>query len=549
MAEAQPPAAQGTDGATVDVAVPAVTQGGHVSVQNVAGTESQANPQDLPSPPPPEVYRPLSLLALAGLIIAVLYCGGVLFCGIVSLFRTPILLPTWTLIFPLGAAGLALAGWFEVQASEGTKAGKALALWGISLSIVFGLGYWAFYAASYYTIRQQAEQFSLQWFEKLQDGDLEGAFCLTIAPERRPGGVGPELRQNIEMKFNSGRMSGRAEGGEFDMFKQMELVRLVRQAGRDIEIKPRGVSSWEYADTGYKVKQTYRIVTSHVTLDAVVTAQSSQGRSKQFENARWYIVPQESALQMGSGTPTPLGETMMGLQGQSNMMVMHWVDDLRHGRLEEAYLATQDPARRTDLAKTYKKCIELDALLAVGLADSDVLTTLCTAACVPRFLEKKLPGSPQKKLPSYGEFTRGQLVRIDEANFWASNDENRDNALVGARKLFQRQGALPAGVMHVGRVKMLYWKRIGERIQIENEVRLHLRDLTGTVSAVVIVECDAEALQKKPPYDIRITAVELRTVRESGPVSPMEGGPGMRPGGRGGPAGMDEPALDPGMFK
>ena len=39
-------------------------------------------------------------------------------------------------------------GWLQVQRSEGTRAGAALAVWGIRLCVVLGLGYWAYYAAT-----------------------------------------------------------------------------------------------------------------------------------------------------------------------------------------------------------------------------------------------------------------------------------------------------------------------------------------------------------------------------------------------------------------
>jgi hypothetical protein len=489
-------------------------------------------------PPATEVYRPLSLLALAGFIVSLLYCILVVICAAVSLFGSPLLLPAWTLIFPLGASGLALAGWFSIHASEETKAGKALAVWAISLCVVFGLGNWAYYAATYFTIRQQADQCARQWFEKIQEGNLESAYRLTLVPEERPR-EGPDLRRDIELRFNSDARSAKSSGPDsFTRFKQKELIRVMRQSGQDIEIKPMGVSSWEPVRFGYKVTQTYRLVTPQATIEIKVTAQSSEGRRQQFDSRQWFIVARESGIVKDSGKATELGQKMMALQGESGAFLAQWMESLRGSRMEEAYLATRAPEKRARLRKQARQCLQLESGFTWGLCGRDVLTTVCTAACLPTALDDRLP--------DYDDFGRGQLVRIDENNFWAPEDAVRDTALAETKKLFQRQGALPAGVLHAEPGAMLYWKRVGDRIQIEHEVVVRLRGLAATVDAVVMVECDANVLDSTPPFDFRVTALELRGVRVGGPNQPP-GAPGMSPDPRGGPPALEglPPAGNP----
>src|SRR5262249_61880267 len=66
------------------------------------------------------VYRPLSTAAVAGFSIAALYTVVMVVGAIVSwIGGTPWLVGGWSMLFPVIAAGLCLAGWFTVQTSEG----------------------------------------------------------------------------------------------------------------------------------------------------------------------------------------------------------------------------------------------------------------------------------------------------------------------------------------------------------------------------------------------------------------------------------------------
>src|SRR5437016_812934 len=103
------------------------------------------------------VYRPLSSAAVAGFGIAALYSVVIVLGGVVSwIGGTPWLVGGWSVLFPVVAAGLCLAGWFTVQTSEGTRTGKSLAVWGLTLALVTSVGYWSYYAVTYFFIRRDA---------------------------------------------------------------------------------------------------------------------------------------------------------------------------------------------------------------------------------------------------------------------------------------------------------------------------------------------------------------------------------------------------------
>src|SRR5688572_1322903 len=106
-----------------------------------------AIPPAPPSVPPAAVpYRTLSALALLSFLLAAVYAVTVAAFGVIAFVtRTPLLLPTWSLLVPMAAAALAVAGRLRIRRSEGIIAGGALAAWALRLSIAVGLGYVAFY--------------------------------------------------------------------------------------------------------------------------------------------------------------------------------------------------------------------------------------------------------------------------------------------------------------------------------------------------------------------------------------------------------------------
>src|SRR5262249_57105995 len=90
-------------------------------------------------------YKPLSLLAVAGLAVAVVFTSVVLVSAVIALLKgEPFFLPEWIVVVPLGAAVLSGLGLWEVSSSEGTRAGAALARWGLWISILVGVGYFTY---------------------------------------------------------------------------------------------------------------------------------------------------------------------------------------------------------------------------------------------------------------------------------------------------------------------------------------------------------------------------------------------------------------------
>src|SRR5438046_7445940 len=88
------------------------------------------------------VYRPLSSFAVAGFSIAMVYAAIVIIGAIVAAIqRMPWLMGGWSAVLPVVALVLAAVAWLQIQASEGTRSGKRLAVWAATLSVIVSLGY------------------------------------------------------------------------------------------------------------------------------------------------------------------------------------------------------------------------------------------------------------------------------------------------------------------------------------------------------------------------------------------------------------------------
>src|SRR5262245_26915993 len=120
---------------------------------------------------PPEPYQPLSLLAMAGFGLAVVYCLVVVIGAAVALFsRTPWLMPYWTFLLPLAALVVCWAARTRIFNSEGTLSGIGFTTWGSRLAIVVGLTYGVYYGFTFLAVRFQAIDCVDRFIVQLQQG-------------------------------------------------------------------------------------------------------------------------------------------------------------------------------------------------------------------------------------------------------------------------------------------------------------------------------------------------------------------------------------------
>jgi hypothetical protein len=300
----------------------------------------------------PVFYRRTSGFAVAGFAIGVLFALFIVIQAAIGLRSdTPLLLHPLIPMIPVMGIVLSLVALLVIGRSEGTLAGRGLAIWGVGLSLVVGLSYGAYYGTTAMVTRQQANEFVERWLKKIAQGKIVYAFLDTEAPARRLRVNNPDDMTEINNQFNlASRGSGTpltSAQGKLDRFRTTDYVKAISQSGEDIQIEPLGVSDWEFKTPAYKVQRLYRVTTRDGIFDILVSAQGAESEKNEFEGRGWMIVFPESKLK--EAKPSELGARVQQLREDSKLFALKWMQKIQGGKLTSAYLDTLDPQTRGPL--------------------------------------------------------------------------------------------------------------------------------------------------------------------------------------------------------
>jgi hypothetical protein len=289
----------------------------------------------------PDLYRPLSGLAVAAFIIAVLYAVLIGVVAIVALTRgTPLFMAWWTLLVPVVGGALAYAARQQIRRSDNIRSGLALTTWALWLCLAFGLGYLAYYMGTRTAVSLQAKSFSQQWLQKLQSGKINEAFLDTLEPLQRKNDR-PNDPDYMYLRY--GQSVGRRKG-HLLAFKELDVVRLVEEWGKEAELTPLGVKDWEYEKGGFLVTQSCRLRTpeAETTFDLVV--KSSEGPD--IEGRQWHVL-RDRLLLTAQSRRTELGQTLDQWRQQAHQFAAEWLRKRQSGEGAGAFLETLSPPDRT----------------------------------------------------------------------------------------------------------------------------------------------------------------------------------------------------------
>jgi hypothetical protein len=382
----------------------------------------------------PVVYRHISGFAIAAIIVACGYAVIVLLFCIAGLAKSmPVLLSPWVQAIAVIGAGLSLAALVQIRRSEDTVAGTKMAISSLLISAFFGLGYGAYYAATYFAIRQQADTFTQGWLKKLEQGKINHAFLLTQDPANRQR-VNPEDEDAINARFPA-PMGARSlvNRSPLESFRENKLVHVVVQGGPGTRITPLGVKDWdwEFKTGGYQVIRAYRLKTDEGVFDAQITAVGSVSRTREYEGREWHIVAAGTRLEREE--LSPLAKEILGLREQSSQFLEEWGNKLISGRLAEAYLDTREPAERAALAREFSRRQAALPALALGFAALEPWSGpgLVFWTASPDFQEL----ARQLFLPGYADqFYRHGILKTD--NFRAGDIETKEQILSAIKGMF-----------------------------------------------------------------------------------------------------------------
>jgi hypothetical protein len=376
-------------------------------------------PTELSSPS--STYRPLSLLALGGFGLAVAFTLIVAAGGAINLFgRTPFLLPAWSFLLPIAALVVCWAAKMRIRASEDTLSGTAFTTWGLRLTIVVGLTYAAYYAATFFAVRGSAVEWVDGFFEQIKQGNLERAFALS-------SGIGlkdmdsKELRNTVEGRFNNPMGQN---PGPFTQFRQSQFVRFIQMGGPKTNIERLGVTGWNYEKGGYRIVLRYRVATTLGEFEMQLTAFGADPKPGEAKGRQWQIrlAKDNTTVIKETMTWTPHGENARDWSMSAGEFARTWSDKLSANRLGEAYLDTLPLDERQRLRQGQATARLLAAAPLTGAASLG----LCDAVC-----REYLSGAEKLK--------ESKLIRIDLGHFWASKNQAK-SILDRIEKTFQPSG-------------------------------------------------------------------------------------------------------------
>jgi hypothetical protein len=295
---------------------------------------------------PDDSYRPVSGLALAGLVVSGLFAiliAASLVVGIVK--GTPIFFPIAIVLLAVVGFGLSYAGYRQILASEGTRVGVGVARLGMGLAVVSGLGYTAYSMSIGLAVGTQADEFlagkvtaDSGFLTRIMEsnGDpkaIRSAFLLTLPPSSRG-----QSRVDDEVNFRKQYDGAGSDGvGRFTLFSNNMMIRMLSRGGT---IESLGMRDWTHERQSFKVDRAYRLVTPEGTLNVVLEAESTEPEIE-GQTRRWYVEFLRSGVE--SSTLTPLGHAVQELREQGRLFLegewlrkMHDVKpDLRAKRVAE----------------------------------------------------------------------------------------------------------------------------------------------------------------------------------------------------------------------
>ncbi|MFO0881336.1 MAG: hypothetical protein U0840_28890 [Gemmataceae bacterium] len=375
-------------------------------------SRSGTTTQPLPAPelppadqPRDDIYRPLSLLALGGFSLSVLYAFLVLLGGLAPIAGNyPRLFLLLVVVAPLVGAQVALlgrqrstgrvlsyaglglvilavvlglgglvaysstspwllldgVGWLlllaalglcwvarsRITTSEGTLAGLKLANWGLALGLFFGLNYGAYLASNSFAITGQARGVAEEFIALIKDTNdpdaLLKAFVLTLPPRQRPSS---DLRRSIEIEHNvTPDSTGRQQGG-FSMFTSSGYFHLLRSGPSQVTFER--VESSTFERGGFQVNLIY-IIENELGKAELKVGTFGQETAGGPGGRQWQIVPTQTTI-VGGNQATEAGIAYQKSLAFTREFVNEWVNKVRVGDIPGSYLDTLTESRRRKL--------------------------------------------------------------------------------------------------------------------------------------------------------------------------------------------------------
>jgi hypothetical protein len=275
-----------------------VKQKSNLDLHRAGVTMPQPNVTVSPNVPGETIdYKPLSLLAVAGLLVAALFTV-LLVVGAVAAqvkgepYLEPILVGTWAFALPIVGAALSGLALWQIYNSEETKAGAKLAKWGLGLSLITGLGYFTYQSVTELAVVQQANRFLMEkdegsgFFPRLQGtaADVRTAYLYTLnIADRNVRIDSPEDIKRLDLPTPNNPKGLLTQFLESPLVQALEIA----QPGT-VKVEPLAVRGWTFEGRSYHVARLYRITTDEAVYEVPLTVSSIEPIGE-GEKRKWRV--------------------------------------------------------------------------------------------------------------------------------------------------------------------------------------------------------------------------------------------------------------------
>jgi hypothetical protein len=400
----------------------------------------------------------------------------------------------------------------RIAASEGTLGGAALAGWGLTLSLCFGLVYGAYLSSSTFAIRGQAKQLAEEYFAEIARTDdpdsLYRAFSLMLPVTGRPKS---DLRAGIEIGYNT---PGDAQGkmlGMFSRFRTHRLVRLLRFGDATATFNRTEQSSFNRG--AYDVVLVYDLDTPLGKYEIQVGTTGQEVSDASGTRRQWQIVHSQTVVLRDLGR-TPLGARYEASLPVANQVAHEWAIKARLG-YPGAYLDTLDAKQRA--LQNSGAILQAPAMVAA------------TGLGFPGSVAASREGV-EAYTKGVAEYRKGKL--LDSRDFFAAGEKARKQMLAEVTAAFQQNARIEGDLSLAESGGYPGFVENGDESEFSFPAKMATRargkDHPAYVIELEVVVTGPAANPRRPVSEYRVS--KIRLIRGQ-----------AAPEGRGGPGG---PAMD-----
>ena len=185
------------------------------------------------------------------------------------------------LIIPLLGAAFSLLALVRIAGSGGALAGRAAAVIGLAMCVVFGVAEVSRGAITRYLRTSKAENVAREWLETLASGNVDGAFRLTVDGQRPPPAGTP--------------LDPKPTTNPFEDFKNLEIVTKISAAGKAAAIDLKSTDDYQRLTwRQFIVRQRFHITPAGTSaegkgepFDVDITTQRSKFQREEI--SRWLV--------------------------------------------------------------------------------------------------------------------------------------------------------------------------------------------------------------------------------------------------------------------